>query len=252
MRDEPFFRFAVGDRVRVVTHPGRPVGTVGERWSAGALADVHDENIYAVSGFVTRQRESSLAGAGWEPIPLEPVEAWRVAGRGGFRRVGPGVVESEGGPGLSWWPRHELEHFLLLVDWRASSPEDNSGVFLRVPPLGGDDPNRDWLPAVKEGYEIQIDDRGVDPAAGITGSPWHRTGALYGLAPATAVASRPAGRWNTFAVAARGASISVALNGVPVSELEAAAGRRTRGHLALQAHHAGSRVAFRNLQVRRL
>lgn len=250
--DEPFYRFAVADRVRVVTHPARPLATVVERWPPGAFRDVHDENIYAVSGFVTRQRESSLAAEGWEPIPLEPVESWRVAGQGRFRRVGPGVIESDGGPGLLWWPRDELASFLLMVDWRASSPGDNSGVFLRVPPLGADDPERDWLPAVQEGYEVQIDDRGMDPATGATGSAWHRTGAVYALAPARAAASRPVGRWNTFAIAARGPAVTVALNGVPVSELREEAGRRARGYLALQAHHPGSRVAFRNLQVRRL
>lgn len=252
MKDEPFFRFAPGDRARVVTHPARPLATVVERWTPDALDDVHDETIYGVSGFVTRQRESSLAGEGWEPIPLEPITRWRMAGRGGFRRVGPGVIESDGGPGLLWWPRDELESVLVLVDWRTSSSDDNSGVCLHVPPLGAGDPDRDWLPAMHEGYEVQIDDRGVDPERGVIGSPWHRTGAVYGLAPAGAAASRPAGRWNTFAIAARDASISVALNGVPVSELARMAGRRRRGHLALQAHHAGSRVAFRNLQVRRL
>lgn len=249
--EEPFFRFAAGDRVRVTTHPARPLATVVERWAPGTLRDVHDESIYAVSGFVTRQRESSLAAEGWEPIPLEPVDAWRMAGRGGFRRVGPGVIESDGGPGLLWWPRDELESFLLMVDWRTVTPDDNSGVFLRVPSLGAADPERDWLPAVHEGYEVQIDERGVDPATNTTGSAWHRTGAVYALAPARAVVARPPGCWNTFAIAARGPAVTVALNGVPASELREGR-RRTRGYLALQAHHPGSRVAFRNLHVRRL
>lgn len=249
--EEPFFRFATGDRVRVITHPARPLATVVERWPPAALRDVHEETIYAVTGFVTRQRESSLAAEGWEPIPLEPVAAWRMAGRGAFRRVGPGVIESDGGPGVLWWPRDELESFLLTVDWRASSPDANSGVFVRVPPLGDADPEHDWLPAVHEGYEAQIDDRGVDPATQTTASAWHRTGAVYGLAPAGPTATRPPGRWNTLAIAARGPSITVAVNGVPASELREGS-RRPRGHVGLQAHHPGSRVAFRNLQVRRL
>jgi hypothetical protein len=57
------FRFEVGQRVRVVTHPAQPVGTVTARWTAEEMADVHGENIYAVSVFVTRQRESSLEPA---------------------------------------------------------------------------------------------------------------------------------------------------------------------------------------------
>ncbi len=54
------FRFEVGQRVRVVTHPAQPVGTVVARWTAEEMADVHGENVYAVSVFVTKQRESSL------------------------------------------------------------------------------------------------------------------------------------------------------------------------------------------------
>ncbi len=56
----PPFRFEIGQRVRVVTHPARPIGTVVARWTAAEMADVHGENVYAVSVFVTRQRESSL------------------------------------------------------------------------------------------------------------------------------------------------------------------------------------------------
>lgn len=54
------FAFELGQRVRVTTHPARPVGTVTARWTAKETADVHSENVYAVSVFVTKQRESSL------------------------------------------------------------------------------------------------------------------------------------------------------------------------------------------------
>jgi len=66
------FRFALGDRVRVVTHPARPVGTVVARWTGQELQDPYGENIYAVSVFVTRQRESSLEPAGDAELPREP------------------------------------------------------------------------------------------------------------------------------------------------------------------------------------
>jgi cold shock CspA family protein len=54
------FRFAVGQRVRVVTHPDAPGGTVVARFAADTMEDPHEEHAYAVSTFVTRQRESSL------------------------------------------------------------------------------------------------------------------------------------------------------------------------------------------------
>jgi hypothetical protein len=57
------FRFEIGQRVRVVGHPARPVAIIVRRWTGTELGDVYGENIYEVSGFVTKQRESSLRDA---------------------------------------------------------------------------------------------------------------------------------------------------------------------------------------------
>jgi hypothetical protein len=247
------FRFDVGDRVRVLTHPARPPATVTARWAGDAAGDAYGENVYAVSGFVTLQRESCLAAEGVLAVPLDALDEWRMAGRGLFRRTGPSMVETDGGPGILWYPRMELSDFVLIVDWRLSALEDNSGVFVRIPRLGDRDPDRDWRPAVGEGFEIQIDDRGVDPERGVTGSDRHRTGAVYGVSAAIAHASRTVGEWNTFEIEARGRALRVRLNGVLVSAVDDHEGsRRTRGYVGLQAHHPGSRVRFRNLQVRPL
>jgi hypothetical protein len=246
------FRFEVGDVVRVLAHPARPAGEVVARWTGEELGDAYDENVYAVSGFITRQRESSLARERFAALPMDTLEDWRLAGFGAYRRAGPSTVEAEGGPGILWYTREAFQDFVLLVAWRTAALEDNSGVFLRIPPLGQSDPARDWQPAVEQGYEVQIDDRGVDPGTQALGSPLHLSGAIYGLAPAVARVARPAGRWNAFEIEARGPSITVRLNGVEVSWLREAAGRRLHGHLGLQTHHAGSRVQFRSLQVRPL
>jgi hypothetical protein len=193
--------------------------------------------------------EARLAGDD-VAVPLDALAEWRMAGRGSFRRVGPGVVESEGGPGVLWYPHAELSDFVLRIDWQLSAPDDNSGVCVRIPPLGHDDPEEDWRRAIAEGYEIQIDDRGVDPERGVIGSDAHWTGAIYGRAPAMARASRPVGEWNTFEIEAEGPALRVRLNGVAVCALDNA-GRRTGGYVGLQAHHPGSRVRFRRLRVQR-
>jgi hypothetical protein len=68
------FRFEVGEAVQVQTHPARPLGAIVERWAGSALGDPYGENIYQVSSFVTKQRESSLAPAceaGIEPPPRQ-------------------------------------------------------------------------------------------------------------------------------------------------------------------------------------
>jgi hypothetical protein len=86
-----------------------------------------------------------------------------MAGTGGFNVLGPDILESFGGIGLLWYTAQQFGDFTLKVDWRASGPTDNSGVFLRFPALGNSDPANDWKLAVNQGYEIQIDDTGYNP-----------------------------------------------------------------------------------------
>lgn len=168
---------------------------------------------------------------------------WRMAGPGGFRQLSAGVVESHGGSGVFWYAGEVFDDFMLTVEWRITSIEDNSGVFIRCPPLT-DSPQ----PAIERGYELQIDDRGLDPQKGALGSPLHLTGAIYQLAPAIRGCSRPVGEWNAFEIVADGPTIAVRLNGQDVSRLVGAS-REARGHIGLQNHHEGSAVQFRSLRV---
>jgi Domain of Unknown Function (DUF1080) len=171
---------------------------------------------------------------------------WRMAGLGGFRALPDGAVESYGGPGLFWYLDEVFQDFALSVEWRLSRPEDNSGVFVRFPPLT-DSPQ----PAIERGYEVQIDDRGFDPKSRVLDSALHLTGAIYELAPAVRRCSRPVGDWNLFEIIARGPTLAVKLNGEEVSFLENAS-REPHGHIGLQNHHDGSAVQFRGLRIRSL
>jgi hypothetical protein len=71
--EAPAFRFAVGQAVQVLTHPARPTGTVTARWPGAALGDPYGENIYQLSSFVTKQRESGLAAVR-RATPAPPAE----------------------------------------------------------------------------------------------------------------------------------------------------------------------------------
>lgn len=184
-----------------------------------------------------------------ELLGVGSLRSWRMAGEGAFRQRDEGL-ESEGGPGIYWYAAREFADFVLRVEWRVTTAEDNSGVFVRIPALGQSDPASDWQPAVEQGYEIQIDERGIDPATSTADSPLHRTGAIYALAPAAAGLSRPVGAWNLFEIEARGDALRVALNGRPASELRGAPGRRAGGHIGLQAHHPASRAQFRSVRLR--
>ncbi|MEK9285606.1 MULTISPECIES: DUF1080 domain-containing protein [unclassified Bradyrhizobium] len=166
-----------------------------------------------------------------------------MAGLGGFRQLSDGIIESYGGPGLFWYAHEAFEDFVLTIEWRIARPEDNSGVFLRAPPLG-----TTQQPAIERGYEVQIDDRGLDPDANVLGSALHLTGAIYRLAPAVRRLSRPVGEWNEFEITAHGQMLAVRLNSEHVSLLGNAS-REPRGHIGLQNHHEGSAVQFRNLRI---
>lgn len=145
---------------------------------------------------------------------------WDMAGPGGFREVEPGTVESYGGSGVFWYAERQFADFILTAEWRVRQLEDNSGIFLRIPALG-EDPQ----PAIEHGYEVQIDERGINPEAGTRDLPDRLTGAIYKLAPAVARASRPVGEWNSFRIVAAHDEIAVELNGKQVSQLRK--GQRT-------------------------
>ena len=186
---------------------------------------------------------------GFRSIGTGGMAGWRMAGLGGFMELGGDIIESIDGIGLLWFATEEFDDFLLRVDWRASDKLDNSGVFIRFPALGNSDPANDWKLAVDKGYEIQIDDRGFNPDNGALDDPKHQTGAIYGIAAASHLASNPVGQWNTFEIEARGQDIRVRLNGSLVSQLTGDGSRPTKGHIGLQNHHPGSRVQFRNIQI---
>ena len=174
---------------------------------------------------------------------LSNLQDWRMAGPGGFRRLPDGSLESHGGSGLLWYAAAAYDDFRLSVEWRILHETDNSGVFVRIPPL-----TTSPAPAIERGYEVQIDERGVNPAASKQDDPLHLTGAVYKLAPARLRASRGIGEWNRFEITAKDFEIGVTLNGVEVSKLSTAL-RRRGGHVALQNHHEGSMVQFRRLEI---
>lgn len=200
----------------------------------------------------TVEKEKEEEEEGFTALFTGTLTGWQMAGFGQFHIVEGALLETEGGPGILWYTGDEFTDFILKVDWRVSSIEDNSGIFLRFPALGNSDPENDWRPAVEKGYEVQIDERGVDPQTNTFGSPLHQTGAIYKLAPAVRLASLPVGQWNRFEIEARGRAITVRLNGQEVSSFPGDDNRLLTGHIGLQNHHVGSQVQFQNIRIKRL
>jgi choline dehydrogenase-like flavoprotein len=173
---------------------------------------------------------------------------WQMSASGSFIELGGGIIEATGGIGLLWFTKEQFEDFILRVDFRLNSPNDNSGVFIRIPALGKG--ANDWKPAAEKGYEIQIDNTGYNPDTKMTGDLKHATGAIYQLA----AASEPMpsiGQWHTFEIEAVGPKITVKLNNKQVSQLLIGT-RLEKGYIGLQNHHDGSKVQFKRIRIQKL
>jgi len=123
----------------------------------------------------------------------------QMAGAGRFNAIGADTVESEGGIGLLWYTKEEFSDFLLTVQWRSITPSDNSGVFLRFPALGNQNPPKTgswrWTRATRSrsmtGDLTQHEYDGKSAA--------HDGCGLSACASDT-LASKPLGEWNTFEI----------------------------------------------------
>jgi hypothetical protein len=199
------------------------------------------------------QAATPPATPGFTPLSLSPQDWQMVQQPGslaGVRHYGQ-VLETVGSPtqlsyGLYWYIKEAFSNFALLVDWRVARLDDNSGIYIRVPPPTVPNP---LSAADTQGLEVQIDERGYDSATNTIGHPLQRTGAIYNLSAPTAFPSNSIGLWNTFRIEANGQQIKVTLNGQLVNTYQS--NRLAAGHLVLQAHHGTSRVQFRNLQIQK-
>jgi hypothetical protein len=166
------------------------------------------------------------------------LNGWKMAGEGKFVLVeSDDALQSEGGMGLLWYSEKIYKNFILKLEWKASDEGDNSGVFVRFP-----DPDDNPNNAVREGYEIQIDDKAGDVI--------HQTGAIYDFAAPSKVVSKSPGQWNTVEIQAIDQSYTIIINGEKVTEFTGS--RLTEGYVGLQAHDDKSKVFFRNIIIKEI
>ena len=192
---------------------------------------------------------------GWRPLfDGKSLEGWAHVGPGRMV-VEHGLIRTEGGMGLLWYTRETFGDCVIRVVYKTTARVSNSGVFIRI----AEKPKDEWY-AVHHGYEVQIDD---------AADPFHRTGAVYSMAPATAAPGK-VGEWNTLEITLKGPQIRVAVNGVQVLDFnpdtarippkkkswEPERGPRpTQGYIGLQNHDdAGGKaeVFFKDVAVRPL
>jgi choline dehydrogenase-like flavoprotein len=181
----------------------------------------------------------SVAPADWQMVKLPNSPAAMI-------HYGA-VMETLGWYGLYWYMKEQFTNFVLSLDWRISRREENSGVYIRIPPSNV--PNA-LQEADNRGHEIQIDQRGYDSVSNTEGHPLKITGAIYDLQAPSASTVVQIGAWNNYVIEANGARIRVTLNGQLVNDYQSP--RQQTGYIALQAHDFLSRTQFRNLQVKKL
>ncbi|PYG01901.1 Copper binding protein, plastocyanin/azurin family [Georgenia satyanarayanai] len=181
------------------------------------------------------------------------LDGWRQAGPGGFAvvpdedREGTCALETVGDPaglGMLWF-EEEFESYRLHVDYKAVTEADNSGVFFGFPDPG-DDP---WV-AVRQGYEINIDDTGGSPNAADSS----KTGSIYTYQAPTSFPT-VAGEWNEMVIEVDDPMVKVWINDVLVNEYEDPGdlGRDlSSGYIGIQNNRVQDNVFFRDIWVEEL
>ena len=177
--------------------------------------------------------------------------SWGEYRKHGWNHYGPGyfelnpktgVLKSQGGMGLLWYSVKKFKDFILELDYKCSTKETNSGVFVRVPALPV---SNDYI---YHSFEIQINDAG----RGI-----HQTGAVYDAEAPAKEAFYPAGQWNHMKIVFQGRHLMVQLNGEPVLDWQAEPRGKVKdfaekGYIGLQNHDSRSPVFFRRIYIKEL
>jgi hypothetical protein len=240
-----------------------------------------------------RAAESASESA-WRSLPLITdgmVDSnWIHVGWGGFV-VDDGALRTDCDPrglGLLVYKKERLGNCQIRVVFKSKETKSNSGVYVRMTDgildqVGkpGAAFDRDatgkiskasgqavqasaereegpWY-AVHHGYEVQIAD---------TGDPFHRTGAIYSLAPSSTVTKKSPGEWKTMIITLAGERILVDLDGQRVTSFDPRSPnlppqkqwhepkreprRPEAGYLGLQNHDPGDLVWFKEVSVRPL
>ena len=211
----------------------------------------------SLTGLTLARRTTAAVVAALTPTPMArfkplytgSLAGWQMSGSGSFLQVYD-ILESVGGPGLLWYTREAFSDFVLELEWQYTNRTDNSGIFIRMPNLDSSNPN-DWTMAIDRSYEIQIDPRGYNSDRNTENDPLRSTGAIYNInAPTRVDVAKGPWQWNTFMIEAVGNRIQVTLNDVLVNDFTDPNPRSLRGHIALQNHHGGSKVQFRNIRIK--
>jgi hypothetical protein len=236
----------------------------------------------------------STSELAWQSLPLitdgKADPNWVHVGWGGFV-VDDGALRTECDPkglGLLVYRKERFGNCQIRVRFKTKDAKSNAGVYVRIAdgileqatqPGAAFDRDATGRPsdesmqkmkesaereegpwfAVHRGYEVQI--------AGAADA-WHRTGAIYSLAPSSGESKKSPGEWKTMVITLAGNRIFVDLDGERITSLDPAnpdlpprkqwhepkrePKRPEVGYLGLQNHDPGDVVWFKEVSVRSL
>jgi hypothetical protein len=244
---------------------------------------------------VHREPSGDQSKAAWRTLPLvtdgKVDPAWTHTGYG-VCTVDGGALRTDcdaRGLGLLVYGKEKFGDCQIRIVYRGKDPKANSGVYIRIDdgvllavddqvPPATREPDGKLTPdglkamqtasekelgpwyAVHHGYEVQIQDAADE---------FHRTGAIYSLTKAGAApALTESGAWRTMVITLVGETVSVEVDGKPVSNFDATAAnvparkewyepkrepkRPAKGYIGLQTHDPGDVVWFKEVSVRPL
>ncbi|HEY1303695.1 MAG TPA: DUF1080 domain-containing protein [Vicinamibacterales bacterium] len=156
------------------------------------------------------------------------LKGWDVVGNANWS-VAEGAVQASMGNGFLVSPMAYGDFEVTAEFW--VTDDANSGIFIRC-----SDPK---MITAMNAYEVNIYDKRPDQS--------YRTGAIVDVAKPSSVINT-GGKWNTMTVTAKGAKMTVTLNGMKTVDVENSL--HARGPIALQ-YGAGT-VKFRSVKIRTL
>jgi hypothetical protein len=164
------------------------------------------------------------------------MDNWYVTGSAGNWRAEDGAIQADklvSGKGASVLAsKRTFKDVEIVVEFWAAD-ETNSGVYVRAP-----DPKT--INTASGAYEVQIWDQNPNQK--------YATGSLVNVAEVKPI-YKAGGKWNTFVITAKGAEITVKMNGVTTAHIKDAK-NTGEGRIGLQFN--GGPIKFRKLVVKEL
>ncbi len=172
-----------------------------------------------------------------DPTPLPAGTTFTAADEDAAEDTGwsvdGGVLLGQGSRSHLFSPRGDLADIEVRASLRIGD-NGNSGLYFRTA----------FGPGWPAGYEAQVNSSFEDP---------QKTGSLYALAPVMASLVGP-DTWFDYHVRCvdepGGTHVTIAVNGVVITDFVDPERRHAAGHVALQQHHEGSLIEVRRLELR--